>query len=383
MISEKNWKKALNEKVSWFFGPSLGVGEGSTPHPLLAMPATFRRRMRLYSTFVIHLLVMIKYAILTKYDDPYTIAMFGESLHLLTNIYYCGRLCLSIQMAFVPMKFVFLYLDDRFLANMLLTISRFQTGLPLIRINNRKLTTKIWLISNLSSKLMFPLKWIIFPATMFYCSTLAYTNSPIPVNPVTLGLHFIMQCVWMTNLIEMSFFGGVCFFFTMSMALLRYQELIHLITVNKVDGFIKVSHLYNQLVIDIKMCRRLFDPIIGIIYLAIPFPTGFLCQLLLDVNWLARVLAVIGLLLGSSNNFIMYYMVSSICPMNKIIIKLLVPIQFDKSRKTRQMKLKINSLIARLNKEFVGFYCLYAIKFTRMSFYQYSALQNCVRFTHF
>ena len=34
MISEKKLKKALNKKVSWFFGPSLGgVGGGSTPHP--------------------------------------------------------------------------------------------------------------------------------------------------------------------------------------------------------------------------------------------------------------------------------------------------------------------------------------------------------------
>ena len=57
--------------------------------------------------------------------------------------------------------------------------------------------------------------------------------------------------------------------------------------------------------------------------------------------------------------------------MNNIIVKLLHPIQFDKRFKTRQMKLKIDSLIAKLNEEFVGFYCLYAIKFNRKSFYQY------------
>ena len=39
MISEKNLKKALNKKVSWFFWPSLGGVGGSTPHPLLAIPA--------------------------------------------------------------------------------------------------------------------------------------------------------------------------------------------------------------------------------------------------------------------------------------------------------------------------------------------------------
>ena len=42
--------------------------------------------------------------------------------------------------------------------------------------------------------------------------------------------------------------------------------------------------------------------------------------------------------------------------MNKKIVKLLHPIQIDKRFKTRLMRLKIDSLIARLNKEFVGFY---------------------------
>ena len=206
---------------------------------------------------------------------------------------------------------------------------------------------------------------------MFYCSTLAYTNSLIPVNLVTLAFNSIIQGMCLINLFEMIFFGGVFFFLALSMAQLRYKEIIHLIKFNKVAGLAKISHFYNQLVIDIKMCRRLFDPIIGIIYLTFPFPIAFLSQVIVDGNWLVRLLAVISLLVGCTTNYTMYYMVSSICPMNKIIVKLLIPIQFEKTPKTRQMKLKIDSLIARLSKEFVGFYCLYAIKFTRKSFYQY------------
>ena len=147
---------------------------------------TFGRRMSYHATFAIHLLVMIKYVILAIYDDDCTIAMFGESFHLLTNIYYCSRLCLSFQIAIVPIKFTLLYFGDKFVANILMTISRFQTKLSFNRINNRKLNTKIWLMSKLYNKFMLPLRWIVFPAAMFYCSTLAYTNSPIPIpyNPV-------------------------------------------------------------------------------------------------------------------------------------------------------------------------------------------------------
>ena len=137
------------------------------------------------------------------------------------------------------------------------------------------------------------------------------------------------------------------------------------------DAYIRVNHLYNQLVIDIKMCRRVFDPVICIVYVTLPFPFGLLCQLIIDSHWLPRLLAAVALAILGSANYIVYYMVSSICPINKIIVKLLITIQFDERHKTRQMKLKIDSLVERLSKEFVGFYCLYAIKFNRMSFYQY------------
>ena len=332
---------------------------------------TFGRRMRYYAYFAIHLLVMIKYAILATHDDPYTIALLGETLHVLTNNYLFSIHCFTMQMAIVPAKLTIRYYGDHYFANMLVNISRLDTSLAFSRINNRKLTTEIWLKSKLFNKLMFPIKWIVISAAMLYCSILAYTNSPIPINLVSLTFNSIIQCLWMINVTEICFCAGICFFLTLSMAQLRYKELIYMVKVKKVAGLIKVSHLYNQLVIDIEVCRRLFDPIIGIIYLTLPFPIGFLIQVILDGNWMARVLAVIAVLLGCSTNFSMYYMVSSICPMNKKIVKLLIPIQFEKRPKTRQMKLKIDSLIARLNEEFVGFYCLYAMKFTRKSFYQY------------
>ena len=107
-------------------------------------------------------------------------------------------------------------------------------------------------MSKLFTELRFPIRWIITPAIILYCSTLAYTNSPIPVNLVTLAINSIINGLWIINLIEICFCGCVCFSLTMSMALLRYKELIYLIRVNKVAGLIKVSHLYNQLVIDIE-----------------------------------------------------------------------------------------------------------------------------------
>ena len=182
----------LIHDVCRMFGDSFLVLSSNMDQMTNDGNVTLSRKIMFHATFFIHLLVTIKYAILVIYDDPYTIAMSGESVHLLTNIYYCSRLCLSLQMAFIPIKFNFPYFDDSFVANMLMIISRFQTSLPFIRINNRKLTSKVWLMSKLYTKFSLIIRWIVFPATMFYCSILAYTNSTIPVNLVTLTVNSII-----------------------------------------------------------------------------------------------------------------------------------------------------------------------------------------------
>ena len=104
------------------------------------------------------------------------------------------------------------------------------------------------------------------------------------------------------------------------------------------------------------MSRPLFDSIIGLIYLVAPFPINLYFQIVLDAHWFVKIIVATGMLVGSASNYIVFYMASSICSMNKVIVKHLHPIQFDKRYKTRQMKLKIDSFIDRLNEEFVGFY---------------------------
>ena len=154
---------------------------------------------------------------------------------------------------------------------------------------------------------------------------------------------------------------------------MRYAELINELKVNKKANLINLNNSYNHLVQDIGKIRKLFNPVIGIIYLAAPFIIGHAYQIMSDhhVHWLGRIIGLAVFLIASTSNYIIYSMASSICFMNKIIVKLLYPIQFNRKAKKLTNKLKIDSFIARLNNEFVGFDCLYFIKFTKLSFYQY------------
>ena len=226
---------------------------------------TLARRLGYYATFAIHLLMMVKFAILTKYDDQKTIVMFGESLHIMNNMYYNSRVRLCIQMGIVPIKLIFLHYGKQFVVNTLLTISRLDTSLIFNRINYRKLTKKMWLMSKLLTKTKRVFQWIIIPSIIIYCSTLVYFNSPVPYNLVTMTVNNLAHYVLSVNLVEICFFCALYFFYAMNMAQLRFKELIHLVKQYKLANLSKVNHSYNQLVIDIKLCRPLFDKLIGII----------------------------------------------------------------------------------------------------------------------
>ena len=295
----------------------------------------------------------------------------AETIYVLTNNYFFSCHCLTMLMAVVPIKLTVCYYGDQYLANMLVTISRLDTSLPSIRINNRKLTTKLWLLSKLFRKVLNPQNYIILAAAMLYSVTAVNLTSPIPYNLVTLAVNCSITYVWFTNLFGIVFSIGLIFYLTLSMAQLRFKQIIHLVKVTNHAAMFNVIHLYNKLIIDIQLCRPLFDALIGIVYVSVPYFIAVLAQLLFDGYWFARTIAASGMTIVCICNYSIYHMASSICMMNDIIVKLLYPIQFDKRPKTRQIKLKIDSFINRLNEEFVGFYCLYAIKFTRMSFYQY------------
>ena len=158
------------------------------------------------------------------------------------------------------------------------------------------------------------------------------------------------------------------------MAQLRFKELFHLIRVNKANCLYKVTLLYNQLIMDIKMAGSLLNVIISVIYLSNSFVIGILWQIAFHHNGLTRIIALFVLFFTCYFHYTMYWMASSICMMNMIIVKLLYSIQFDEARNTRLTRLtrcKIDSFVARLNNEFVGFRCLYSIKFTKLSFFKY------------
>ena len=338
-----------------------------------ANDVSFGRRMKYYFNFVLHLAVMFKYIILMNRADNVTAAMFGESLHIMGTIHHVSGLCLSISMTMVPILITLRIIGDQYVAKIFQYYCHIDCTVPFNRINNRKLSLRMWLMSKMFTKFLSLCNWFVFPSTLLFCSIRVYLNDSVNNSIIILAISSVIQLFWFNNAIGIAFTGAIVFFMALSRIKLRYAELINEVKVKKGSNLFKLNNSYNHLVQDVKKIRKLFNPLIGIIYLSAPFIIGHAFQIMADhhIYWLGRIIGLTVFLVASTSNYIIYSMASSICFMNKIIVKLLYPIQFDKNPKKLTNKLKIDSLIARLNKEFVGFHCLYFIKFTKLSFYNY------------
>ena len=164
---------------------------------------TLKRKLIYYTNFAIHLSVLIKYTILSTYDDPNTIALLGESLHYLTNIYFISYLFVLIELTIVTCIIYVRYIGDQRLAKIFVTISRFETDLLFNRINNLKVTTKIWLMNKMFAIIMVLSTWLFLPLVLLYCAISVHLEESTRYNFVTLAINSIFQLVCMVNITGM------------------------------------------------------------------------------------------------------------------------------------------------------------------------------------
>ena len=274
--------------------------------------------------------------------------MFGESFQFIINIHYISPLALSIQMIMVPYLITFRLIGDQYVAKIFQDYCHIDCTVPFNRINNRKLSLNLWLMSKLFTKTLSISSWFFYPLALLFCSIRVYIDDSVNNNIIILAIGSVIQLFWINNAIGIAFTGAIIFFMPLSRIKLRYAELINELKVNKKANLINLNNSYNHLVQDIEKIRKLFNPVIGIIYLAAPFIIGHAYQIMSDyhVHWLGRIMGLTAFLVSSTSNYIIYSMATSICFMNKIIVKFLYPIQFDKKPKKLTNKLKIDSLIS-------------------------------------
>ena len=116
--------------------------------------------------------------------------------------------------------------------------------------------------------------------------------------------------------------------------------------------------------------------IIGISYCIIPYVISVTTQFVKtsqenELNTMFRLVIIMLNLIVIANAYIINNITASITVRNKTIAKHLYPIFSEQRKLKRSIKLKIDSWIARLNEEFIGFYYFNFSQFTKLAFYQY------------
>ena len=274
----------------------------------------FGRKMKYYFNLAMHLAVTVKYIILMNRGDNATVAMFGESFHVLANIHYVIRMCLSIQMIMVPCLITFRLIGDQYVAKVLQEYCYIDCIKPFNRINNRKLSLNLWLMSKVFTNCLSLCSWFVFPPALLFCSIRVYLNDSVNNSIFILAIGSVIQLFWINNAIAIAFAGAIAFFMPLTRIKLRYAELINEVKVNNRVNLIELNNSYNNLVQDVKKIRKLFNSIIGIIYLAAPFIIGHAYQIMSDhhVHWVGRILGLSVFSIASTSNYIIYSMASSI-----------------------------------------------------------------------
>ena len=161
----------------------------------------------------------------------------------------------------------------------------------------------------------------------------------------------------------------------------KLDELIKKLRVsirwNNDNGIRKVLNNYNELIDIIQQLSGPYNIIIGLVYCFVPYLIAVSIELVkLDsdhllliateyLHWLIFIFAIL-------TSFIINQLSASITVRNKSIPRYLYPMFFNERNVKLRTKLKIDSFIARLNKQFIGYYCFNLFKFTKLAFYQYA-----------
>ena len=191
----------------------------------------------------------------------------------------------------------------------------------------------------------------------------------------------IINVIAINELRIIAIFGTLFFYFPITLLNYRFDELIVrlrvLIRWNNPNAIIQVLESYNELINDCKQLSGPYNLAIGLVYCLAPYILALFVEMMRIkrddfIFQFFKTTYIFLFILVNFITFIINQLSASITVRNKSIHKYLYPM-FCSERIIRiRTKLAIDSFIARLNTQFIGFYCFNLFKFTKMTFYQYA-----------
>ena len=357
-----------------------------------------KRKLLYHGTSLFLLFGLIKYLLLTWIDEDSIKIMTGDILFVWTNYYRKGYIFfINLLILTILIRSVVFYYEKKLkiFKNEIITINN---GGNLFKYNNNEnslLKTAnlvIWIKDG------FIIHFYIIAIIFILLSVVVFIFSENNYN-IFLFIIFTMQIIIGLKIIYIIYSGYIIIIAIMFMFLkLKQNDIIKSIRFNvlwrnkiRLYDNLKQYHQFTKL---INKLSKLINFICGIIYLFIPLFISQILSILTDVESKndLEIIAQILFLSSICGLFIIIYIsvdtLSNITKVNQSLPKYLYPIFHDKQFTRFQhricfnlnynfgqlsdimVRIKIDSFIARLNEEFVGFYYFNLFAITKLSFFE-------------
>ena len=345
----------------------------STEHYVRRLPIQTKRKLYIYFYLTLNIIYGFKYAILSFNDQDWTLALPGEYLYGFENIKLKSRIIFLVVLAISIGIIVVHYLES-----------------------THQLVHLHYIFNNISGRKDFVLssnyQTIFVKRNMKYCTRLNQLNNFMKISHtftsfilqlityfITVKQNLLISLINNFGLILLGRYSYPMLFTLLIWSYmitiyiqLRFATIIEMIISNLLlvkRAILNYDNTYRMLL----HLTKSFNIFLSIIYIYYPIFYGFMLNIIIDKNTSTNVKFI--LYLTNTMNFIVNYIIydqmSSISTTNTSILMNLYPILVDKNFKKLKLRLRIDSFIARLNTEYIGFHCLLFIKLKRLAFYEY------------
>ena len=385
--------KLLDKVVRYFFDKNIFYCDSIDSYYSRKEPS-LRRKTKFYLRFLLFAIVNFKYGLLLLYPGKlqWTLLkdatiMFGKQANLIHAIFF------SFGMVTILVKLVVVYYERQKKIKVIDLVVDWKLRKPLYQMSQshlKKLTLKSFILYYGFIKVTGSIVFVIIIFIVTWVTIVAYLYFDYG-NVIILWLWSIIVMITFDHIIITLLFTTFLFFFPITLLNYLFDELIEKFRVsirwNNEQRLHHILQSYNDLIGVVTDLSDLFNKFIGLVYCIVPYILSLFVELMqIDRDEiLFKILKIIFFFLFIETNltvFMINQLSASITVRNKSIHKYLYPmfcnepkikLKIKTSLKTKlRTKLAIDSFIARLNTQFIGFYCFNLFKFTKMTYYQYA-----------
>ena len=357
------------------------------------------RKLFYHGNTLILVFVMTKFFLLALVDDDSFKINTGDIINIFTTHHRkCYIFIFNFLVLTILVRLVIYYYEKKLTFN-INEVKTFKNGGNIFKFNNNEKALLIIANTTYWSSYFNMISFYLILILHIIFSLIAFIFTDNNYNIIILMISTIQNIICV-KIVNMNYPGYVMFTFTTFMFLkLKQNDIIKSIRFNvlwrnkvRLYDNLKDYHQFTRLV---DKLGKIINIMCGIIYLLTPFLISQVLSLLTNetfkniIDKVGQIFFTILIITMIITIYIFDDILSRITKVSKTLPKYLYPIFKDKNfnrfdhriglnlnYRSGQLsdimvRIKIDSFIARLNEEFVGFYCFNLFEVTKLAFFEY------------